>query len=55
MYRVEMSWSSQLQTSVIQNPLRLLPEQYEIDRALPNMDYSAWGIHKTSFVWQHLG
>jgi uncharacterized protein YggL (DUF469 family) len=34
--RVEMSWSSRLQTGDTE-PIRLLPEQYEIDRALPNM------------------
>jgi hypothetical protein len=34
--RVEMAWSSQLQTDNTE-PIRLLPEQYEIDRALPNM------------------
>lgn len=34
--RVEMAWSSRLQTGDTE-PVRLLPEQYEIDRALPNM------------------
>jgi uncharacterized protein YggL (DUF469 family) len=31
-----MAWSSRLQTGAAE-PIRLLPEQYEIDRALPNM------------------
>ena len=34
--RVEMAWSSRLQTGDSE-PIRLLPEQYEIARALPNM------------------
>jgi len=46
--RVEMAWSSQLQTGVAE-PVRLLPPQYEIDRALPNMDNVP-----TGFVKHHL-
>ena len=33
---VEMTWSSALQTA-LHEPVRLLPEQYEIARAVPNM------------------
>ena len=43
--RVEMSWSSQLQTGDSE-PIRLLPKQYEIDRALPNMDTVPGGFIK---------
>lgn len=46
--RVEMAWSSQLQTGGSE-PVRLLPRQYEIDRALPNMDTVS-----TGFVKHHL-
>lgn len=46
--RVEMAWSSQLPTSNSE-PIRLLPRQYEIDRALPNMD-----TVPTGFVKHHL-
>ena len=45
---VEMTWSSKLQTSTAE-PIRLLPQQYEIDRALPNMDTVPEG-----FVKHHL-
>jgi len=45
---VEMAWSSQLQTGDAE-PIRLLPPQYEIDRALPNMD-----TVPTGFVKHHL-
>jgi hypothetical protein len=34
--QVEMSWTSALKTE-LNEPVRLLPEQYEIPRALPNM------------------
>jgi hypothetical protein len=34
--QVEMSWTSALKTE-LDEPVRLLPEQYEIPRALPNM------------------
>jgi len=46
--RVEMVWSSQLQTGNSE-PVRLLPTQYEIDRALPNMS-----TVPTGFVKHHL-
>ena len=46
--RVEMAWSSQLPISNLE-PVRLLPPQYEIDRALPNMDTVPGG-----FVKHHL-
>ena len=46
--RVEMAWSSRLQTGDTE-PVRLLPEQYEIDRALPNM-----ATVPTGFVKHHL-
>jgi hypothetical protein len=43
--RVEMAWSSRLQTGDSE-PIRLLPPQYEIDRALPNMDNVPGGFIK---------
>jgi hypothetical protein len=43
--RVEMAWTSQLQTGNSE-PIRLLPEQYEIDRALPNMSTVSTGFVK---------
>ena len=46
--RVEMAWSSVLQTEQSE-PVRLLPQQYEIDRALPNMNTVS-----TGFVKHHL-
>jgi len=46
--RVEMAWSSRLQTGNSE-PVRLLPAQYEIDRALPNMDNLP-----TGFIKHHL-
>jgi hypothetical protein len=46
--RVEMAWRSRLQTGDVE-AIRLLPEQYEIDRALPNMD-----TVPTGFVKYHL-
>ena len=46
--RVEMAWSSRLQTGDLE-PVRLLPAQYEIERALPNMDTVSGG-----FVKHHL-
>ena len=46
--RVEMAWSSRLQTGNSE-PVRLLPAQYEINRALPNMDTVS-----TGFVKHHL-
>ena len=46
--RVEMAWSSRLQTGNTE-PIRLLPPQYEIDRALPNMNTVS-----TGFVKHHL-
>lgn len=46
--QVEMSWTSSLKTE-LHEPVRLLPEQYEIPRALPNMDSLPAG-----FVKQHL-
>jgi hypothetical protein len=45
---VEMTWSSALQTQ-IDEPIRLLPPQYEIARAVPNMDNVPVG-----FVKHHL-
>jgi len=45
---VEMTWSSQLQTQ-LNEPVRLLPTQYEIERALPNMHNIP-----TGFVKHHL-
>ena len=45
---VEMTWSSQLQTE-LDEPIRLLPEQYEIERAVPNMNNVPLG-----FVKHHL-
>jgi hypothetical protein len=45
---VEMSWSSQLQTQ-LSEPIRLLPAEYEIERALPNMHTIPEG-----FVKHHL-
>jgi hypothetical protein len=42
---VDMPWSSQLQTSESE-PIKLLPEQYEIDRALSNMDSVTVGFVK---------
>ena len=45
---VEMPWSSALQTKSYE-PIRLLPAQYEIDRALPNMHNIPEG-----FVKHHL-
>jgi hypothetical protein len=45
---VEMTWSSQLQTQLTE-PIRLLPPQYEIARAVPNMDNIP-----TGFVKHHL-
>ena len=45
---VEMTWSSALQTGDSE-PIRLLPAQYEIDRALSNMD-----TVPTGFVKHHL-
>ena len=46
--RVEMAWTSVLQTGNLE-PVRLLPPQYEIGRALPNMDTVPEG-----FVKHHL-
>jgi hypothetical protein len=46
--RVEMAWSSRLQTGESE-PVRLLPPQYEIDRALPNMN-----TVPTGFIKHHL-
>jgi len=46
--RVEMAWSSVLQTGDSE-PVRLLPQQYEIDRALPNMS-----TVPTGFIKHHL-
>jgi hypothetical protein len=46
--RVEMTWSSRLQTQ-LDEPIRLLPAQYEIARAVPNMDTVT-----TGFVKHHL-
>ena len=43
--RVEMAWSSVLPTSTVE-PIRLLPQQYEIDRALPNMNTEPEGFVK---------
>jgi uncharacterized protein YggL (DUF469 family) len=45
---VDMTWSSMLQTGDSE-PVRLLPKQYEISRALPNMDDMPSG-----FVKHHL-
>jgi hypothetical protein len=45
---VEMTWSSGLHTQ-LDEPIRLLPPQYEINRALPNMDTVPEG-----FVKHHL-
>ena len=45
---VEMTWSSALQTQ-LHEPVRLLPPQYEIERALVNMDEIP-----TGFVKHHL-
>jgi hypothetical protein len=42
---VEMPWSSVLQTQPTE-PIRLLPAQYEIDRALPNMHNVPGGFVK---------
>jgi hypothetical protein len=46
--QVEMTWSSALNTQ-LDEPIRLLPAQYEIARALPNMD-----TVPTGFVKHHL-
>jgi hypothetical protein len=46
--RVEMTWSSQLCTE-LDEPVRLLPQQYEIERAVPNMTNLPGG-----FVKHHL-
>jgi len=46
--QVEMSWTSALKTELNES-IRLLPEQYEIPRALPNMDSLPAG-----FVKHHL-
>ena len=46
--RVEMAWSSQLHTKQSE-PVRLLPPQYEINRALPNMSNVP-----TGFIKHHL-
>ena len=43
--QVEMTWSSQLQTKLYE-PIRLLPAQYEIERALPNMHLLPGGFVK---------
>jgi hypothetical protein len=45
---VEMTWSSRLQTQ-LDEPVKLLPPQYEIARAVPNMDDVP-----TGFVKHHL-
>ena len=45
---VEMTWSSALQTQ-LHEPVRLLPPQYELERAVPNM-----GNIPTGFVKHHL-
>jgi len=45
---VDLSWSSVLQTSKFE-PVRLLPSQYEIARALPNMENVP-----TGFIKHHL-
>ena len=45
---VEMTWTSALQTQ-LDEPIRLLPPQYEIDRAVPNMD-----TVPTGFIKHHL-
>ena len=46
--RVEMTWTSRLHTQ-LDEPIRLLPAQYEIARAVPNMDTVPEG-----FVKHHL-